>query len=152
MDTSRRGFIKQAGLLATVVPVAPHFLHAQADGLGGFGTSLLKTLTEINDSLIEELLSRQVALPGDRWHGGVMDVYEVINTHSTAWFFIRLANSYASKESRYYLSQSLEEPMRKAAACLVNVQHEDGTIDLHSTNFHSTPDTAFLVNYIKEYK
>ena len=38
--------------------------------------------------------------------------------------------------------------MNLAMACLMRVQHEDGTIDLHSTNFHSTPDTAFLVNYL----
>ena len=38
--------------------------------------------------------------------------------------------------------------MTKAMRCVVEVQHEDGTIDLHSTNFHSTPDTAFFVNYL----
>ena len=38
--------------------------------------------------------------------------------------------------------------MARAMSCIVKVQHEDGTIDLHSTNFHSTPDTAFFVNYL----
>ena len=38
--------------------------------------------------------------------------------------------------------------MTRAMSCIVKVQHDDGTIDLHSTNFHSTPDTAFFVNYL----
>jgi len=38
--------------------------------------------------------------------------------------------------------------MDQAMACVLKVQHEDGTTDLHTTNFHSTPDAAFLVNYI----
>ena len=32
-----------------------------------------------------------------------IDQWEVINTHSTAWFIIRIANSYASPFSTYYL-------------------------------------------------
>src|SRR5690606_39466694 len=31
-----------------------------------------------------------------------------------------------------------------AMAYLLTLQHEDGTIDLMSTNFHSTPDTGFI--------
>ena len=40
------------------------------------------------------------------------------------------------------------QAITKAMKCIVLVQHDDGTIDLHSTNFHSTPDTAFFVNYL----
>lgn len=148
MNTPRREFLKHSGLATAAITVTPSMLLSQVSPSAGSNDPILKTLTKINDSLIEGLLLQQVDLRGDRWHGGVMDAYEVVNTHSTVWFFIRLANSYASKESRYYLSRSLEGPMERAMACLVNVQHDDGTIDLHSTNFHSTPDTAFLVNYI----
>ena len=112
------------------------------------GDPILKTLTKINDGLIEDLLSSQVDLPADRWDGGVADRFEVININSTVGFAGRLANSYTSPSSRYYLYSRLEAPMEKAMACVLNVQHEDGTIDLHSTNFHSTPDAAFLVNYL----
>ncbi|MEA3480229.1 MAG: hypothetical protein U9R60_18745, partial [Bacteroidota bacterium] len=56
--------------------------------------------------------------------------------------------SYASPLSKYYLSESLEKPMDRAISCLLHVQYSDGTIDLHTTNFHSTPDTAFIVNYL----
>ena len=35
--------------------------------------------------------------------------------------------------------------MDQALKALLKLQHEDGTIDLVDTNFHSTPDTAFMV-------
>ena len=110
--------------------------------------ALLKKLSVLNDARISALLADQRTLPGGRWNGGVLNRFDVINTHSTASFIIRLGSSYASEFSSYYRSSSLEQPLEKAMDCLLNVQHEDGTIDLHSTNFHSTPDTAFLVNYL----
>jgi len=97
---------------------------------------------------VEELLSRQLNKPGDRWNGGVINAYDIPNAHSTSGFLQVLGASYASPFSRYYLSASLEKPMERAISCLLQVQYEDGTIDLHTTNFHSTPDTAFIVNYL----
>ena len=148
MKTPRRTFVKNSGLAATAFTLLPALSFSQAPNSKTDVDGILKRLTEINDDLVEGLLAKQVDLPGDRWHGGVVDVYQLVNTHATVWFFIRLANSYASPHSRYHLSEKLEVPMGRAITCLLNVQHEDGTIDLHSTNFHSTPDTAFLVNYI----
>ena len=149
MKTQRRNFLKQSTLAAATLATVPSAAWAHdSNMMMGGSDAILKKLTKINDAVIEDLLSKQVSLPGDRWDGGVYDQWEVINTHSTAWFIIRIANSYASSFSTYYLSEKLEKPMNKAMACLLNVQHDDGTIDLHSTNFHSTPDTAFLVNYL----
>ena len=144
----RREFVKQSGLATAALAMTPGLLFPQAYYGRGGSENILKILTEINDNSLKDMFSSQVDLPGDRWHGGVMDQYEVINTHSTAWYLIRIANSYASEYSRFHLSKSLQAPLDKAMSCLLNVQHEDGTIDLHSTNFHSTPDTAFLVNYL----
>jgi hypothetical protein len=148
MNTPRRAFIKQTGLATTAIAVAPSFLYSQVSTTSRKLDSILITLTKINDELVEDLLPQQIELPGDRWDGGVADRFEVININSTVRFACRLANSYTSPSSQYYLSGRLEAPMEKAMACALNVQHEDGTIDLHSTNFHSTPDAAFIVNYL----
>jgi len=109
---------------------------------------ILQKLSELNDESIDELLERQISKSGGRWDGGLTNGYEIPNAHSTYGFIVKLGNAYASEYSSYYLDQRLERPMERAAECLVRVQYEDGTIDLHSTNFHSTPDTAFIVNYV----
>ena len=141
--------MKQSGMVIGASALVPTFAFPEASSRDSGGSDeILKKLTEINDKSVADLLKMQVSRSGDRWDGGVYDQYEVINTHSTAWFVIRLANSYTSPFSTYYLSEKLKNPMERAMKCVLNVQHKDGTIDLHSTNFHSTPDTAFLVNYM----
>src|SRR5690606_1361589 len=53
---------------------------------------------------------------------------------------------YHTTTSQYHRSIPLRIAIESAVDCLLEIQHEDGTIDLFSTNFHSTPDTAFIVN------
>jgi len=148
MKTQRRNFLKQSGIAATALTFAPGFSFSSEIQNEQGNEEILEKLSELNDASIEDLLARQIDAPGNRWHGGAVNDYEIPNAHSTYGFIVRLGNAYASKYSRYYLDVRLEVPMENAAKCLVNVQFEDGTIDLHSTNFHSTPDTAFLVNFL----
>ncbi len=148
MNTQRRQFIKQSGIAATALTILPGFSFPQnLNDKGGYH-DILRKLTELNDETIDELMDRQLNKSGDRWDGGITNGYEIPNAHSTYGFIVRLGNAYASEYSSYYQDQRLERPMERAAECLVRVQYEDGTIDLHSTNFHSTPDTAFIVNYL----
>ena len=113
-----------------------------------FQDDLLKKISSFNDEIIESLLIKQISDPGGRWDGGVKDIYEVPHAHATMNFVIKLSGAYASPFSKFYLSNRLRKAITKAMKCIVLVQHDDGTIDLHSTNFHSTPDTAFFVNYL----
>lgn len=147
MDKQRRTFIKQSGIAATALATIPTVAWSQTTGNDG-AEQILKKLSKINDANIPDLLSKQLNKPGDRWDGGVVDNYELPNVHSTCWFIVTIASAYMCKYSKYYLSPKLEKPLERAINCMLNVQHKDGTIDLHSTNFHSTPDTAFLVNYL----
>lgn len=147
MDKQRRKFIRQSGAAAAALATLPTMAwppQASNDG----SEKILKKLSQINDANIQDLLSKQLNIPGDRWDGGVVNNYDLPNVHSTCWFIIPLGSAYACQYSDYYLSAKLEKPLERAINCMLNVQYEDGTIDLHSTNFHSTPDTAFLVNYL----
>jgi hypothetical protein len=148
MNKPRRTFLIQTGIAATAMATAPSIALAKNTNNKGGSDSIIKKLSGFNDAEVENKLAMQVNNPGDRWDGGVMDIYEVANAHSTNDFLMVVGTAYASPFSKYYLSQSIEKPMERAINCLLNVQHADGTIDLHSTNFHSTPDTAFLVNYL----
>ena len=142
----RRKFIKNSGLALGLLSLNENLLIS-----GEYKRSskvVLKKLSLINDSKIERLLLMQINKANSRWNGGVMDIYHVPNAHSTMNFIIKLSSSYASTYSKFYQSRKLESAMTRAMNCIVEVQHDDGTIDLHSTNFHSTPDTAFFVNYL----
>lgn len=146
MTKPRRTFIKHTGAIAAGITLTPSILYAENPEKGI--TEILKKLSEFNDAEIEDYLRRQVSKTGDRWDGGVYNSFELPNAHSTNDFLMKLGAAYASPYSKYHLDEKLEQPLERAIQCLLNVQHEDGTIDLHSTNFHSTPDTAFLINYL----
>jgi len=149
MNDQRRRFIQQTAVVASGISILPSLAWAGSmKGKMNGRDEVLKKLSAINDERVDGLLNQQVDNPGDTWDGGVMNKYELINAHSTYGFIVTISSAYACEFSRYYKSSALEKPLERAITCLVNVQYEDGTIDLHSTNFHSTPDTAFLVNYL----
>ena len=102
-------------------------------------------LIKNNDIRIKSLRSFQVKESGSQDLGGVRDGYDILNPHSTAAIIQLGACSLSSPTSPYYQSTELLNEMNLAALYLVRTQHSDGTIDLLATNFHSTPDTGFLV-------
>lgn len=149
MDQERRSFLFKAGTVTTGIALLPAWNWAnEYEGISSRPNEIVKKLAVLNDAKIEGLLARQISQAGDRWNGGLPNAYELPNVHSTTSFIVVLGGAYAAEYSTYYRSKALEQPLEKAVSCLLRVQHEDGTIDLHSTNFHSTPDTAFLVNYL----
>ena len=147
MKIQRREFILKTGVAAAGVAALPSTALGSSlkDNKNG-ADEIIKKLSLLNDIDVTDYLSRQLSRPGERWDGGVTDKYKMPNVHSTKELISVAGSAFASKYSKYYLSPKLVKPIDNAAACLVNVQHDDGTIDLHSTNFHSTTDTAFLVN------
>ena len=142
----RRKFLKNSGLALSLLSFDKNLLMANKYEI--FSEDILRKLSLINDSKIEPLLLMQISEQNSRWNGGVKDVYQVPNAHSTMNFVIKLCSAFVSPHSKFHESDELAKAMTRAMKCIVSVQHEDGTIDLHSTNFHSTPDTAFFVNYL----
>lgn len=109
---------------------------------------ILEKLAELNDQIVAELLPAQLQRTGDLWDGGLENDVQIPNVHSTNAFLLRVGTAFACKASKFHRSDEILPPLERAAECLLRVQHEDGTIDLYSTNFHSTPDTAFIVNFM----
>jgi len=107
--------------------------------------SLFQNLVRLNDHLCQELMKRQELDKSHPWFGGVLDDYEIHTTGGTAEFIKVMISAYVSPESEFYKSDSLIERMNYASLYLLKAQHEDGTIDLLTTNFHSTPDTGFVL-------
>lgn len=104
-------------------------------------------LVNLNDEQVPKILERQTLDSGSKYYGGVIDNWKIHTPQSTNGLIKILASAYSIENSKYYKKASLVEPMMLAAKYLLNVQHKDGTIDLLSTNFRSTPDTAFVVEH-----
>ena len=132
----------------TAIALAPGLVHSKPSQRTLGLDQIIRKLTVINDSLIVDALARQIHNPGNRWHGGFMDSYELPNAHVLRSNFTRISSSFLSPVSTFYQSDRLHESLHLALDCLLNVQHDNGTIDLHSTNLRSPPDTAFFVNFL----
>ncbi|GAA4446765.1 hypothetical protein GCM10023091_40510 [Ravibacter arvi] len=104
----------------------------------------LLDLAPVNDLSVEQLAKYQERRPGPDF-GGLTDHQQMFNAHSTSGFVRVCANALSLPNSKFYRSEELPPLMDDAMAYLLKLQHQDGTIDLLSTNFHSTPDVAFLV-------
>lgn len=107
--------------------------------------SWMETLISENDINVSQMLNHQVNDALSIHFGGLPDQYKIYHPGSAASFIQRLTAAYISPGSAYFHSPHLVVRMQHSMDFLLKRQHEDGTIDLLSTNFHSTPDTGFVV-------
>lgn len=106
---------------------------------------LLSELIKLNDKEIPNALRRQWIEKENLYCGAVFDGDSVVSPIGTSGLIQTLMCSYVSPDSKYYQSKEILQRMILAATGMLNLQHEDGTIDLISTNFHSTPDLGFTI-------
>ncbi len=97
-----------------------------------------------NDARVGRLLERQERREGHPYFGGLPNSHAIYTPMGTAAMLQHYAVAYGSSDSRYFGVEAIALAMERAAGCLLRMQHDDGTVDLYSTNFHSTPDLAFV--------
>jgi hypothetical protein len=108
---------------------------------------------KIHDKQLLSYQKYKVTQKENKYVGGYMDDAELPNPHSTSAFIGKACMLWSCKESVYFNQSNLIPEIEEALASLLKMQHSDGTIDLLSTNFHSTPDTAFVLeNIIPAYR
>jgi hypothetical protein len=108
---------------------------------------------KINDKSIKYYQTLKITDTAHKYFGGYVDDVEIPNPHTTSGFISRASVLISCSESAYYKSKNILKDIELAAQAMLKMQHSDGTIDLLSTNFHSTPDTAFVLeNIIPAYK
>ncbi|MEO6003912.1 MAG: hypothetical protein ABIZ04_12650 [Opitutus sp.] len=151
----RRGFIKTSSLVALAGALRLKPSASAATGSpalapkeGVSTDDILSELVRANDAAIPALLARQERRAGHRWLGGVYDRNGLHNVRATAGLISTLVCAASAERSRYFKTGAFTEPLRFAVADLLKAQHDDGTIDFESTNFHSSPDTAFVVEFV----
>lgn len=120
-------------------------LGARAADAGLPQDDFLRELVRANDARIPDLLARQERRTGHRWLGGMPNANGIFSAGGAAGLVASLANAACGPDSAYFRSANLVEPLQLAVNHLLAIQHEDGTIDLPETNFHSPPDTAFCL-------
>jgi len=99
-----------------------------------------------HDATVAKALAEQITQTGHRGYGSLPDDDGLYQAGTGAGLFLNLAAAYLHPRSKYHHDRAVPERMRLAAQFLDRAQHADGTIDLLVTNFHSTPDTGFVVH------
>lgn len=149
----RRNFIKRSSL-ATITPLTLSMIGVQvfAANLNGPLESekpaWLVKLIQINDDRIKEALKHRISDPAHSSFGGFADGHEIVTAQGTANFIKMALCSLLSPESDFYHDAILGQQITDAAQWLLKIQNADGSIDLHSTNFNSPPDTGFIVKWL----
>jgi len=121
------------------------FLQSYGNDLADDRKELLLQLIRINDQNIPVSLERQLTVKGQRYYGAFFDADSVVSPIGTAQMIQSLMCAYVSPESIYFQSPEILQRMTLAVNAMVALQHDDGTIDLLTTNFHSTPDLGFTI-------
>jgi hypothetical protein len=109
---------------------------------------LLRELIRANDAAIPAQLRKQERRASHRWLGGMPNEYGIHTVGGAAGFLSSLTCAAFAPDSKYFKSTELVDPMRLAVRYLLAAQHDDGTVDLYSTNFHSPPDAAFILEVL----
>ncbi|RCR69748.1 hypothetical protein [Larkinella punicea] len=107
--------------------------------------SWLLEVIKANDQQIGQIRAHRDKESANPAFGGIKDGEDIPNPQSTADFVRRNACAISCPESTFYRSKELLAETGQAVQYLLKIQHSDGTIDLPATNFHSTPDTGFIV-------
>jgi len=105
----------------------------------------LQQLRKHNDERVADYLERQTIEPGTRGHGCLPNKWGIDYHGGATAMVLYPAAAFVSPESAYYQDEELLNRIELAIEYLLRTQHSDGTVDLYSTNFHSTPDLGFVI-------
>lgn len=142
-NMQRRNFLSTLSIGALATTWMPTFpVNWQQTRSNGFDLTLWH---QQNDQRVQGYLEQLEKRPEHSYFGGLPNADGIYHPISTATMLQFMAVALVSHDSSFFQQPTLEQYVLNAAKCLLNMQHEDGTIDLVSTNFHSTPDTGFVV-------
>jgi len=126
--------------LAPAMPAGPSVLAGQAES-----TEELLALAQAEGRL-EAALQTQIVDEKDPQVGGfISPAYGFALAALNALELKNLGALYCHRRSAHYHRAALARRIDLALGWLEREQHADGTIDLPTTNFHSPPDTGFVV-------
>ncbi|MGN8644855.1 hypothetical protein ACTNEO_02055 [Gracilibacillus sp. HCP3S3_G5_1] len=107
-----------------------------------------RKLIKLNDFKTASFFERQILESKSRYFGGIIDSHTGIPspTHvGTGSVIASWVSSYVNPKSSYYHDKQLKTRINHAVEYMLTKQHDDGTISPGYTNYHSPPDTGFVV-------
>jgi hypothetical protein len=142
----RRNFVTLGSTAFASIPFLglSSFTKLNVDGIISKPVWLIKAIKD-NDESLKGYSKYKVTDRNNKYFGGYADGSNLVNPGSCNGFLINACIAISSEESIHYRSPILLKEIDDVLLCLHALQHEDGTIDLLDTNFHSTPDTGFMV-------
>ena len=145
----RRNFVALSTTALTAIPFMGFsaFSNLNVDGSVSKPEWLVKSIRD-NDASVKSYAPSKITDPSNKYVGGYVDYSNLVNAGHNNGFLINACVAISSPESTYYRSPQLLKDIEEVIACLHELQHDDGTIDLIDTNFHSTPDTGFMVRVL----
>src|SRR5436190_1003504 len=148
---NRRKFVTIGTTTLCAIPfVGFTAFNSTKDGVPVAKPKWLIDLILYNDEDVKQIASYKVKDSNHKYYGGYYSDTAIPNPHTTCAFINRACGAISCPESVYYQSAALLKDIEEALNCLLKMQHEDGTIDLLDTNFHSTPDTGFMVKRLAQ--
>lgn len=113
-------------------------------------SELVREMVQANNRHVPEIIARQERAAGHRWRGGVPNEHGIHTVGNTSGLISALTCAAVAPGSRYAgpAGAELIEPLKLGIEYLLKAQHADGTIDLITTNFHSPPDLAFVMEVV----
>jgi len=141
----RRDFLRHSASLAILSTLFPERSRAAEDQAT---REVIARLTAANDAKIPKSLARQEKQVDHRWVGASVGGDGIHWVQGTTDLISTLCCGICGSGSTFFQSEAIVDPLRLAVGYLLRAQHADGTIDLHTSNFASPPDTAFAIDRV----
>ncbi|WP_100407323.1 hypothetical protein [Bacillus solitudinis] len=109
---------------------------------------MYEKVVEINDSFSAKMFEHQSQDNKSKYYGGIIDPIMGVARPShgnTPRVIAAWVASIVNPDSNYFHNKELVKRLSGATDYMLNNQHSDGTISLGATNYHSPPDTGFVV-------
>lgn len=101
------------------------------------------------DKAVDRLMSATITDTNHPQYGGVFNRVEgYVTPGASIGCMLTYTPAYYNEYSAYFMDTELLSFMNRAIEYTLNIQREDGTIDLLISNFYSAPDTGFMMHNI----
>lgn len=108
-----------------------------------------KEIVRACDKAVERLMAVTITETDHPHYGGVLSKAEgYVTPGASIGCMLTYTPAYYNKHSAYFKDDELLSYMNRAIEYTLNIQREDGTIDLLISNFYSAPDTGFVMHNI----